>query len=63
MVIFCKTYKGSFFTLANFTMVQEVSLRHKGAMPPQEVHHGLNIHNDKKVFDPKWQKHGIQGKI
>ena len=28
-------------------MVHEMSLRHKEAMLPQEVHHGLNIHNDK----------------
>jgi hypothetical protein len=31
-------------------MLHEVPLRHKEAMLPQEEHHGLNIHNDKKYL-------------
>ena len=32
--------------------IHEVPLRHKEAMLPQGVHHGLNICNDTKIFDP-----------
>jgi hypothetical protein len=32
----------------------------KKLMLPHKVTLGLNIHNDKWVFDPKWKAHDIQ---